>query len=409
MALSNGRSLIRRSMDIRHKIFCWILRLAYSPSSKAPPIPNLINRILVVRLDELGDWLLTSAFLRELRRLCPSAHITVVANKSVTLLAVTCPYIDEFLPYELRRAPPPFDQLTAWIRARSFARTKLSGRHFDLTLIPRWDVDDGAAVALAFHVDAPIRIGYGAATYTLKAIKNAGYDRLLTHVVPSGNHPHEVERTLDVLRFLGADIKDTRLEAWLTREDEAYALTLIDTAFPDVGVSPLIAIAPGAAIDRRRWPASRYGSVAARLIRDPGARIVILGGPGDVNLAAALVAEAGGGVNIVNLAGKLTLRQSLAVLGHCKLFIGNDSGPAQMATSMGVPIIWISCHPDGGAPLHSNAPERFAPWDVPKYILRPRFPIGRCTDHCASDHAHCILDVATDMVSLAAVKLLDMT
>jgi heptosyltransferase-2 len=323
----------------------------------------------------------------------------------VQAIARACPYVDELIVFPTKRRPPPFDQVRTYLDARQFARTRLKARRFDCALIPRADIDNAGALAMAYHADVPCRIGFSQSSYPLKAVKNRGYDRFLTHVFEPGEALHEVIRTLDLAGELCADVRDTRLELWPSEEDEARADDLL-AQFGQPG-RLLIALAPGAGIERRQWPTARFAELAVLLVETMGAQIVIVGGPTDEPLARAILSQAGkASGQILNLAGRTSLGATAAVLRRCALFVGNDSGPMHMAAAMRTPCVEISCHPAAGNPVGANSPLRFSPWRVPSRVLQPASAIAPCSSECAMSHAHCITAVTVDAVLDAARDLL---
>ncbi len=117
---------------------------------------------------------------------------------------------------------------------------------------------------------------------------------------------------------------------------------------------------------------------------------MVIGAPGDAPIADDLVAQLG--PNAVSACGRLTLRQSAALLRRCAALIGMDSGPAHIAAAVDTPVAVVSCHPASGDPGHENAPQRFGPWGDPVRILvlQPPQPIAPCTRACTADEPHCI-------------------
>src|SRR5438552_1577954 len=97
-------------------------------------------RILVIKPDEIGDVLLASAFLRELRNTFPKAWICLVVKPSVYNLVEYCPYINELTTYDWR-SPRYLGRLQGSWRAFQFVRRRLRSLRFDMAIIPRWDAD----------------------------------------------------------------------------------------------------------------------------------------------------------------------------------------------------------------------------------------------------------------------------
>src|SRR5664279_3976528 len=110
--------------------------------------------ILVFRLDELGDVVLTTPLFRELKRLYPNARCTVVVQPAYRAILTSNRNIDEILP--LREIEPN------WLPARArrlasalwFYWTRLRQRQFDMAISPRWDVDEGLATMLCVLTNA---------------------------------------------------------------------------------------------------------------------------------------------------------------------------------------------------------------------------------------------------------------
>ena len=389
-----------------------LMRLAGHASAHGRNAPSIgretavadARRILVVALAEIGDAVLLSPFLRELRRLAPHADITLVHRPVASSIYARCPYVNRTLTYDPRVARV-LRPLVLPIRSWRFARRMLSGAGFDFAIVPRWDTDHHFATAIAFWSGAARRVAYSEHVSSRKATLNAGFDGLVTDAVPSGTGVHEVERHLALLRYMGAAPSSGPLELWLDDDDERK----VDEQLAHSGVvagAPRIAILIGAADPKRRWPVDRFTSLAAGLLRRyENARVLIIGGSEDA--AAQSVVLDALQTRAVPRAGRLTLRESAAALSRCVVAVGNDSGALHLAAAVRVPCVEISCHPANGDVLHNNAPERFGPWGVPSTIVRPAAPTAPCTTACAMHAPHCILSVEVDDVLAAAAGFVE--
>lgn len=362
---------------------------------------SAVERVVVIRVDEIGDTLLTGPLLRELRRNLPDAEITLVVNPGVANLVERCPYVDHVVTYRWSVAGL-FGRLKRHARALRLARRELWPRRLDLALLPRWDRDRYHASFLAYFSGALHRVGYSEATTEGKKRMNAGADRLFTRVLTAGGAEHEVERNLDMLRALGGEVRDTGLEVWLDDDDEAEAERLLGDA--EGARRPLIALGIGAGSQRRVWPIPRYAELARALERRHGAGVVVVGSRQDRVRVESFRRQSGA---IVDLVGRTTLRQAAAVLKRCDLYVGNDTGVMHLAAAAGIPVVEISCHPRTGSPAHDHSPVRFGPWGVEHRVLRPLEPLPPCTDGCSGRVSHCITAVSVDQVLEAANALLD--
>ncbi len=357
------------------------------------------RRILVVRLDKIGDVVLTTAFLRELARSAPRARITVVVSPGMRVVVDGCSGVDEVLTYDARASRYLGPLRNA--HAAAYAARHLWPRRFDVAIVPRWDVDYYHAAALAYLSGAPMRLGVSERVTPIKARLNRGYDRFYTHLSEDAEARHEVEHGFSLLRRVGATVEAEHLEVQPPPEAVTFAADLFRTH--DVAADDLvIAFAPGAGAARRQWPADRLATVAAWVAAQPRARVVLLGGSADARLGADLARAVGAGV--IDLVGRASLPQTVAVLRRCALFVGNDSGPMHLAAAAGARVVAVSCHPEGGSALHENAPERFAPWGVPYTIVRPAHAAAPCVDGCEMPHPHCIRGVTVDAVRAAVAE-----
>lgn len=392
---------IDRLVASRHHLGGSLLRIGLSHRRDDPIDLGAVRDLLIIRNDEIGDFILTSAFLRELRPVFPKARIVLVASPACRGLAARCPYVDEVLEFDGLARVPGLSQMAGALRARDFARKHFAARAFDLAIVPRWDVDAYGASALAYFGGARWRVAYSERVNANKAMRNCGFDALFTHVIDDRELRHEAERSLAFIPFLGGEIRGTLTECWTSAADDAFA----DRALARLPTHSLrVAVAPGAGAPRRRWPPERFAEVLHRLRRDHSVAVVLLGGPDERPLGNVLAAEIGDGVT--NLIGETTLPQAAALLRRCDFFVGNDSGPMHLAAAAGIPVVMVSCHPCDANPAGSQSPERFRPWTEAAETVRPRQFLPPCVDQCTALAPHCILDVKTEEVAAAALRLL---
>jgi heptosyltransferase-2 len=367
-------------------------------TKRAIPEPRAI---LVVRLDEIGDVVLSTAFLRELRRNFPQAWITLIVKPATRNLVELCPHVNEVLTYEWC-SPGRLSGLRRHARALALARRHLWPRRFDVALAPRRDVDYCHASFLAYFSGAPFRVGYSENVNDQKRQFNADFDGLFSHLLDGRTAKHEVQYSLDVIGFLGGHVREDGLELWLDGEDEAFAERVLRSS--SAGRDDLlVTFGLGAGAPKRVWPVAKFTELGAWLVREYGSRIVVVGADRDGDLGDQLQRRLGDPV--INLVGRSTLRQAGALLKRCQLFVGNDAGPMHLAAAAGVPVVEISCHPQNGSALHANSPRRFGPWGVPHVVLQPEVPREPCSEACVAPEAHCILEVSVERAKEAVRAL----
>jgi len=375
----------------------------------AEPLPRLqdVKSVLVGRLDErIGDFVLMTPFLRELRRNAPQAWITLLVTPTVAELAMCCPYADEVVFLD-RVTKGACRSLRRYWKVLQVSAERLWARRFDLALLPRWGTGGGYHNVLPLYWSgARFRVGFSERDANFQGRFLVGQDWLLTHAIHDLSIKHEVVRYLDLLRFLGGTVEDERMELWLTGEDEAMAGEFLRQQGVGEG-ELLVAFGIGATDLKRRWRPDGFIAVGRHLAQKHGARIVLLGGKAEREFAAVLAD--GLGPTAINAAGVLSLRAAAALLKRCRLYIGHDTGAMHLAAAVSVPVVEISCHPLTGSPYSWNAPQRFGPWGVPCRILQPLNPLPPCRDECDTGKPHCILQIEPDAVIAAADELLGLT
>ncbi len=343
---------------------------------KAQPALADMRRILVVRLDQIGDFVLTTPFLRELKRCAPLARITLVVKPELAELALTLPDIDEVLTFDWHIARRSEDLGRRW-RAVRFCVAHLWPRRFDLAIVPRWDADWYCQTFLAYFSGAQRRIGYSEDVDPIKRIHNHGYDRLLTQTLHEKSVAHEVERSVEILRALGGTIAETSLPNVSDAAADAWASAWV-TGSEIPANAPLIALGPFAGNSvLKQWPLPSFATLGRRLIAG-GARLVVVGGPGDREQAERLCAEIGPSALVLTGA---SLPQTAALLRRCTLFVGNDSGPMHLAAATGIPVVAL---------FGPSCPHRFRPWTPKAEVVWHQLPCNPCARaEAGENHADC--------------------
>jgi heptosyltransferase-2 len=259
---------------------------------------------------------MTTPAMGAIRAAFPQAEIVVAANPLVAELFRHHPYCDRVLVFDKQAAHRGVRGL--WRFAAELRRER-----FDAAILLQNAVE---AAVLAAAAGIPRRVGY----------RTDGRGLLLTHGVPVGATERRLHHTryyLEMLRALGIGGGDGSLRLECTAGELAWARQ-------QLGPGAHVAINPGAAYgSAKRWLPERFAAVADRLADEYGVRILLTGGPGEVeigrDIAAAMRSPA------LNLVGKTSVRQMMALLSLCRLMVTNDSGPMHVAAAFGVPIVAV--------------------------------------------------------------------
>lgn len=392
----------RVTLLLKHAFPTLLLAAASTRKSVAQPGAP---RILLTRLDGIGDFVLFTPFLRELRRNYPNSAITLVVGRNSSELATACPHVNRVLV--LKRCPndrivtrpwniAPFVRYLNYLAA--FTRRELAGK-VDLAIQPKWDADPEFATLVTVLSGAPRTVGYAERASVIKSWCNFGQDRLFTDLLPGSSTKHETERNLDIIRYLGGSVSSSAAENWWTAEDRVLVDAFLSERLGR-SVNPLVAFGVGGTQGRRHWP--YYGELIQILSAALDFTPIILAGAQDRLLVERIKRVSPSAV----IADQLPLRVVACLLSQCVLFIGNDSGPMHLAAASHCPTIEISCHPLGADPAHGNSPDRFRPLAERVVILRPAAASKDCRSGCVAETPHCIANISPEEVSDAALKWL---
>ena len=339
----------------------------------------MARRILVVKLADIGDLLTVTPALRAIRELHPGVTVDLLSTPHSADVIRGLTSIDHLVLFQKRL----FDSTRALIRPRSLAEAvrlgvRLRGARYDSVLVchhlnTRYGSLKYAALALA--AGAPRRLGVdnglGRAWFLTDRTPDSGFGAL-----------HEVDYWLKVAELLdpAKPIEAGRYLPEVGPPDEgdgAVASALPAFAGPTVAVHP----GSGAFSVARRWPVERFAEVARALVRRQGARIVVVGGPDEVDLARGLAGQVDGPTTV--LAGRTSLRQLAGVLRRCDLFVGNDSGLMHLAVAARTPVVAVF----GPTNHRAWGPYGFAEWqpgmlDAPEgvssLVVRVGLPCSPC-------------------------------
>lgn len=280
-----------------------------------------VFRIAVLRGGGLGDLLFALPAVSALSAAYPGATITLLGTPChAELLAGTeGPVRDvRVLPTAEGIRPGPEDPAALEAFLVSMKRER-----FDLAV----QLHGGGRFSNPFLLRLGARHTVGSRTADAARLERS---------LPYTYYQHEPLRGLEVAGLAGAP--PVGLEARLKPLDENVVRVQSLLHGPDDS-SATVAIHPGATDPRRRWPAERFGEVAAACAAE-GCRVLVIGTPEERELAGEVV-EAAGSERVVSVAGRLGLGTLAALLGSCDVLVGNDSGPRHLAQALGTPTVGL--------------------------------------------------------------------
>jgi heptosyltransferase I len=271
--------------------------------------------VCLLRLSAIGDTCHALALLRTLQTAWPNARFTWIIGRVEHKLMSLLPDV-EFISYDKRGG------LAAW----KSVRNALRGRRFDVLLHTQLAF---RASVLSTLVRADVRVGFDRA-------RARELQWLFTNrKIAAREREHVLDSLLGFAEALGIARTAPRWDLPLPESARQYAQALL----PEPGEALLISACSSHRL--RNWTPDRYAAVARYAVNRLGRTVVLCGGPGAVEREMADAIHAAAGVPLINQVGKDTLPQMLATLSRGFALISPDSGPAHMATMVGLPVIGL--------------------------------------------------------------------
>ncbi len=343
-------------------------------------------RVLAVRLDALGDVVMTGPALRALKAARPGRRLTLLTSPAGAAAARLLPGVDGVIVYEAPWMKATAPRADAGPDIGLIAR--LAARRFDAAAIfTVYSQSALPAALLCVLAGIPRRLAH---------CRENPY-QLLTEWIPdpepAGGIRHEVRRQLDLVGAVGAAVEDERLALAVPAAAAARVAGLLD----DLGVGasrPWIAVHPGGTAPSRRYPPERFAE-AVRGLATAGTEVVFTGAPEETALVQTIQREAG--VATHSLVGRLGVAELAALLARARLLVSNNTGPVHIAAAVGTPVV----------DLYAQTNPQHTPWSVAHRVLFHDVPCKYCyRSVCPLGHHDCLRRVAPESVVTAALELL---
>jgi ADP-heptose:LPS heptosyltransferase len=355
------------------------------------------RRILAVRLDNLGDVLVTTPALRAIRASLPGATITLLASPVGTQAARLNPDIAEVITYEAPWIDP-------WGRLPQDAAREAAA----LAAI-RAGAFDGAIVFTSFR-QSPLPAAYLCYLAGIPLRLAASIDGPGSLLTTRHRHPetmmHEIERGLDLVGAVGLEADERDLVLRVPEGARtALAATLRDAAIPAGSAAggpadrPLIVIHPGCSMPARTYPWEQFAAVAELAVARLGATIALTGAADEAALVARIRDRLGPRARGATRAfvGTLPFPEFCALIERADLVITNNTGPMHVAAAVKTPVVALFAL--------TNPPEQWGPWRVPHRLLNHDVPCRLCYSRVCPRGHECLALVTPEMV-VAAVEAL---
>ena len=348
---------------------------------------DTIHRTLIIRFGSIGDIILSSLLVRVLRKRFPASSIDFLIKQEYADLIRYNPGISRIVEF-------PSDGGVAELKS---VRAQVHRASYDLLI----DIHDSLRSRyLCFGHSRVVRINKRKiARFLLVKAKWNLYDWF-------GGAPGVAERYLETVSPLGVENDGNGLEVFLPQTAVEHAEKLLE----DAGMRSrhvLIGVCPSAKHNNKMWPRERFAETATTLAREHGAVVLLFGSGNDEGARCqevkVMIEGQPQGIPVLNLAGRLSLLETAAMMDHCSLIVANDSGLMHLAAARKRNVITIF-----GPTVREFG---FFPYGTTSSVIensslscRPCTHIGLA--FCPKGHFDCMNDIRSGQVIDAARVLL---
>lgn len=303
------------------------------------------KNILVVRLDNMGDLLMTTPAIRALKESFGS-RITVLTSSMAAGIAHHIPEIDEIITFNV-----------PWVKTNNASFSHeflvlaevLKARNFDATVIfTVFSQNPMPAIMLTYLADIPNRLAY---------CRENPYE-LLTHWLPDQEPytfiKHQVERDLDLVRSIGATTKNDFIaievpEAWESAQ-KILGKNSIDLQ------KPWLILHPGVSEIKRQYPTGKWIEIGKKLINS-GYQVLLTGSASEKKLTDEIQQNVG--TNAFSIAGFLSLDEFICLINQAPLLLSVNTGPVHIAAATQTPVVV----------LYAQTNPQHTPWKTPSKVF----------------------------------------
>ncbi len=344
--------------DISGSIVFGLMRVLGILPRPQPFDSSGVKSILLIRIDRIGDLVLTTPAIRAVRKKFPQARIDILVSKYARDLVLNNPHINNVLIDDKHRV---FERYDLAIALHPGLRQNY----------------------IAFLSRAKYRGGYG----------GSGGSFFLTHKVKDDRlrmPRHELEFTLEAVRLFGCDVLDKKLELFVLPQADRFA----EKFFLEHDLSGIVIFMhPGARQMHIRWNKEGFAQVADKLIKEDKVKVILSGGSDEIDLIEeikSLMKE-----KTVTIP-RLELSQLTALIKRSSLYLGNITGPMHIACALGVPVVAIS-----GLRGSLDSYKFWGPWGEGNSLVLGKTDCPRCQPADCRDFS-CLRSITVDSVYEAA-------
>lgn len=349
-----------------------------------------VRRVLAVRLDNLGDVLVTTPALHAIKQALPGCHLTLLASPIGAQVGRLNPDVDAVIVYQAPWMDPWHTLPQDSAREQEMIAQIKAGQYDAAIIFTSFRQSALPAAYLCYLADIPLRAAASIdGPGSLLTTRHKHPDRLM----------HEVEHGLDLVAALGmtTDERDLVLRV---PEDARSALSHRLAQSGIDHTRPLLVVHPGCTMPARTYPWEQFVEVIDLVVAELGAAVVLTGAPDERDLVDRIHAQLTPSAQAATrrYAGTLSFAEFCALIACADLTITNNTGPMHIAAAVHTPVVALFAL--------TNPPEQWGPWRVPHRQMYHDVPCRICYSRICPYTHDCLRLVTAPMVIAAAQELL---
>ena len=324
--------------------------------------PEPPAKILIIKPSALGDIVHTLPFLAAVRKTYPASEIHWVVARGLHTFLEGHPMINRLwiLDKDRWKQISRFREIIPEINT---FRRALAQEHFDISIDLSGLLRSGL---ITFAAGARYKLGF--------SDSDEGSPFFYTHKIEGGKQIHAIDRYLKLAALIGCDTSQVSHPMPPYPSDSPLLSSLPER---------FCIIAPSAGKEANRWPADRFGELAAGLPLPS----VVISNKADAEIVDEVVAASNG--MAINLAGKTGLKELVALIARARFFISNDTGPMHIAAALGIPVFAI---------FGPANPIRTGPYGTIHTIIQEQLDCIPCYRQKPCKHWTCMQDITVEKV-----------
>jgi heptosyltransferase I len=315
-----------------------------------------IKRVLVIKLTSLGDVIHALPVAASLKKAFPFLKLHWIVEDRCAPLLENHPLLDSIIVYP-RKEIQSLITRGRWgqaLKQLNRIRRSLRTLKIDLSLDLQGLAKSGL---MALMAGAPQRIG----CFGLKE-----FSQWISKGLPEGGDLHAVDRNLKVAEFIGAGKGTPEFVIGIPEDEKRWAKTFLEQRRV-AGKEDLLGVQIGASLPQKRWPVHKVISFIQKVSRLQNIRVLLLGDQTDRDSLQPHLSRIP--EEVINTTGDLSLRRLSALISHCRLFVGADTGPLHLAVGLGIPVVAL---------YGADDPQKTGPYGLTNRLHYKNFPCSPC-------------------------------